>query len=197
MEKILYIKANPKNTEESYTLKIAEEFLKRYKRRGDSLVVVELDLYREGLKHVDAKGMDKIFSQNKNNLTEYADNFIKFDKYIVAAPMWNLSIPSILKTYIDHITVAGKTFKYTKNGPVGLLKNKKIMHITSRGGIYSKGPGADFEMGDRYLRTIFAFMGVEDFHTLAFESTGAITPEEVERNFEVLLNNIDEHVEKF
>lgn len=197
MEKILYIKANPKKVEDSYTFKIAEEFIKEYRGRNKGAEIVELDLYKEGLEHVDMERLGMIFSEEKNNLTRYADEFIDFDKYIIAAPMWNLSIPSILKTYIDHVTVAGKTFRYTENGPQGLLENKKVVHITSRGGMYSSGPGADFEMGDRYLRTIFGFMGVEDFHTIAFESTGALSSQEVEQNLQDVIKNIDKHIDKF
>ena len=197
MERILYIKANPKKVEDSYTLKIAETFVKEYKERNKNSEIIELDLYKEDLSHVDMERLGMIFSEEENNLSRYADEFAGFDKYIIAAPMWNLSIPSILKTYIDHITVAGKTFRYTENGPQGLLENKKLIHITSRGGMYSSGPGADFEMGDRYLRTIFGFIGIEDFHTIAFESTAALSPQEVEQNLQGVVKNIYKHVEKF
>ena len=61
--------------------------------------------------------------------------------------MWNLSIPAILKAYIDYISVSGITFKYTSNGSVGLLNDKKAVHIVSRGGEYEN---ASYEMGDRY-----------------------------------------------
>jgi FMN-dependent NADH-azoreductase len=80
-----------------------------------------------------------------------------------------LSLPAILKAYIDYIVVAGVTFKYTPQGAVGLLRGKKAIYIVARGGEYMGAPTADIEMGERYLRTIFAFMGVTDFTTVAAE----------------------------
>jgi len=85
--------------------------------------------------------------------------------------MWNLSIPAILKAYIDYISVTGITFKYTAEGPVGLLKGKKAVHIVSRGGEYGDAP---YEMGDRYLRTILGFFGIQDIKTIAVEGLDVI-----------------------
>ena len=104
-------------------------------------------------------------------ILKYAYQFAEADKYIIAAPMWNLSIPAILKAYIDYISVTGITFKYTAEGPVGLLNNKKAIHIVSRGGEYSN---ASYEMGDRYIRTILNFFGIKDITTLAIENVDVI-----------------------
>lgn len=98
-----------------------------------------------------------------------AFQFLEADKYVVAAPLWNLGIPAILKAYIDYITVTGITFKYTAQGAVELCTGKKAIHIVTRGGSYSQGPGAALEMGDRYLKTIFGFLGITDFTTIAAE----------------------------
>ncbi len=68
-----------------------------------------------------------------------------------------------MKAYIDAICVAGKTFKYTEQGPIGLLTDKKALHIQARGGIYSEGPAADMEMGHRYLGIIMQFFGIPTF----------------------------------
>ena len=90
-----------------------------------------------------------------------------YKKVEVAEPFWNLSIPAILKAYIDYISVTGITFKYTETGPVGLCVGKKAVNIVTRGGDYSVEPAASFEMGDRYLRSIFGFLGITDFTTIA------------------------------
>lgn len=71
-----------------------------------------------------------------------------------------LLVPPILKAYVDSICVAGKTFRYTEQGPVGLLSDKKALHIQARGGIYSEGPAAQMESGHRYLSIIMSFLGV-------------------------------------
>jgi len=99
--------------------------------------------------------------------------------------MWNLSIPAILKAYIDYVSVTGITFKYTAEGPVGLLKDKKAVHIVSRGGEYGDAP---YEMGDRYLRTILGFFGIQDMKTIAVESldvVGADVEGKVEQGIKV------------
>ena len=98
---------------------------------------------------------------------KYAYQFAEADKYIIAAPMWNLSIPAILKAYIDYVSVTGITFKYTAEGPVGLLNDRKAVHIVSRGGGYDNSP---YEMGDKYLRTILGFFGISDIETIAIEN---------------------------
>ena len=95
--------------------------------------------------------------------------------------MWNLSFPAILKAYIDYVSVSGITFKYTAEGPVGLLNNKKAVHIVSRGGGYDSSP---YEMGDRYLRTILGFFGIKDIETIAID------------NLDVMGVNVEEKVEE-
>lgn len=84
-------------------------------------------------------------------MNEVVDQFIEADYYIFVTPMWNFSVPSKMKDYIDNIAAAGKTFKYTEHGPVGLLQNKKMVHIQSSGGIYSQGHGLDSDFSNRYL----------------------------------------------
>jgi FMN-dependent NADH-azoreductase len=101
-----------------------------------------------------------------NTLTE---QFISADKYVFVTPMWNFSIPPKMKAYIDTICIAGKTFKYTAEGPVGLLTDKSAVHIQARGGVYSEGPARDFEFGDRYIRTILTFLGVPSIESVIVE----------------------------
>lgn len=88
--------------------------------------------------------------------------------------MWNFSFPAVMKSYLDAVAVAGKTFKYTENGPVGLLNNKKALHIQSRGGIYSEGAAMEMEMGHRYLSLIMNFFGVPSFEGLFIEGHNAM-----------------------
>ena len=187
MKKILYIKANPKGSENSRTLKISDALSKKYQNEGHS--VTELDLYKENLNHLDMEVIGKLFSGEANEVTKYVNDFVTYDEYIIAAPMWNLSIPSILKTYLDHIIVTGKTFAYTENGPQGLLKGKKATHATTRGGFYADGPGAAYEMGDRYLKTILGFIGIQT-ETIALEGTDAQAPEVVIEQLNNVINSL-------
>ena len=172
MSKVLYIKANIKNEGESRTFKVSDSFVEEYIKNNPQDEVVVLDLYKEKIDFLRPEDLGAVFgpkdeNSKKNQILKYAYQFAEADKYIIAAPMWNLSIPAILKAYIDYVSVTGITFKYTAEGPVGLLNNKKAVHIVSRGGEYVDVP---YEMGDRYLRTILGFFGISDVETIAVEN---------------------------
>ncbi len=172
MSKVLYIKANIKQEGESRTFKVSDSFVEEYKKNNPEDEIITLDLYKENIDFLRADDLGKLFGpkdeESKNNsILKYAYQFADADKYIIAAPMWNLSFPAILKAYIDYVSVTGITFKYTAEGPVGLLNNKKAIHIVARGGEYVNAP---YEMGDRYLRTILGFFGITEVETLAIEN---------------------------
>ncbi|MDK0862279.1 FMN-dependent NADH-azoreductase [Clostridium perfringens] len=186
MSKVLYIKANIKNEGESRTFKVSDSFVEEYKRNNPEDEIITLDLYKENIDFLRTDDLGKLFGpkdeESKNNsILKYAYEFAAADKYIIAAPMWNLSFPAILKAYIDYVSVSGITFKYTAEGPVGLLNNKKAVHIVSRGGAYDNSP---YEMGDRYLRTILGFFGIKDIETIAID------------NLDVIGVNVEEKVEE-
>lgn len=176
MSKVLYIKANIKKEGVSRTFRVSDRFVEEYKKSHPEDEVIELDLYKEGIDFLREEDLEAIFGpkteESKNHpKLKYAYQFAEADKYIFADPMWNLGSPAIIKAYIDYISVTGITFKYTAEGPVGLLNNKKAVHIVSRGGEYGDAP---YEMGDRYLRTILNFFGVADIKTIAAESLDVI-----------------------
>ena len=189
MSKVLYIKANIKNEGESRTFKVSDSFVEEYKKNNPEDQIITLDLYKENIDFLRADDLGKLFGpkdeESKNNsILKYAYQFADADKYIIAAPMWNLSFPAILKAYIDYVSVSGITFKYTAEGPVGLLNNKKAVHIVSRGGGYDNSP---YEMGDRYLRTILGFFGIKDIETIDIDNLDVIgvnVKEKVEEGIE-------------
>ncbi|SHI66512.1 FMN-dependent NADH-azoreductase [Parasporobacterium paucivorans] len=179
MSKVLYIKANAKEKGQSRTFKISDSFIEEYKKLNPDDEIITLDLYKEGVTllpvgqlqelHIPAPGFGR-----DHPILKYAYQFLEADKYVIAEPLWNLSIPAILKAYIDYISVTGITFKYTATGSVGLCTGKKAVNISGRGGDYSAGPAATFEMGDRYLRTILGFLGIIDFTTIAADGLDVI-----------------------
>jgi FMN-dependent NADH-azoreductase len=98
------------------------------------------------------------------------EEFLAADIVVIGAPMYNFGIPSQLKAWIDRIAVAGKTFRYTANGPEGLAGNKRVIVAVSRGGLYSAGmPAAAFEHVESYLRGVFGFLGVTDLEIVVAE----------------------------
>lgn len=179
MSKVLYIKSDAKNDSQSRTYRISENFIEAYKKNNPKDEIITLDLYKEDINFLQDDDIPDLFSQNpeekrEHRILKYAYQFVEADKYVIASPFWNLSIPAILKAYIDYISVTGITFKYTENGPVGLCNNKKCLHIVARGGVYGQGPAAAYEMGDRYLRAILGFFGITDFTTIAAEGLDVI-----------------------
>jgi FMN-dependent NADH-azoreductase len=91
------------------------------------------------------------------------DVFLAADTVVIGAPMYNFTIPTQLKAWIDRILVAGKTFRYGATGPEGLAGNKRIIIAISRGGLYGPGaPAAVLEHLETYLRGVFGFIGVSN-----------------------------------
>ncbi|WP_455718470.1 FMN-dependent NADH-azoreductase [Anaerosporobacter sp.] len=176
MSKVLYIKANIKPEGQSRTNKVSDSFIEEYKKANPGDEVVELDLYKEDIDFLRPEDLGAFFGPKDENSKnhpklKYVYQFADADKYVISAPMWNLSIPAILKAYIDYISVAGVTFKYTAEGPVGLMNNKKAVYVVSRGGEYA---GSPYEMGEKYLRTMLAFYGITDVETIALESLDVV-----------------------
>jgi FMN-dependent NADH-azoreductase len=93
----------------------------------------------------------------------YLDELFASDTLVIGAPMYNLSIPTPLKAWIDRVAIAGKTFRYTATGPEGLLQGKKAFIASARGGVYSAGsPAAALEHQESYLIGLLALLGVVD-----------------------------------
>ena len=98
------------------------------------------------------------------------ENFLWADIIVIGAPMYNFSIASQLKAWIDRVAVAGKTFRYTQSGPEGLAGGKKVIVASSRGGFYGPdSPAAFLDHQESYLRGIFGFLGVTDLRFLRAE----------------------------
>ncbi|MDM5277354.1 FMN-dependent NADH-azoreductase [Paenibacillus silvae] len=172
MSTLLYITAHPHDHQTSFSMAAGKAFIEAYKQSHASDEIIHLDLYRSNIPHIDAdvfSGWGKLQAggdltseeQAKvQRLNELSDQFASADKYVFVTPLWNFSFPPVLKAYIDSICVAGKTFRYTEQGPIGLLTDKKALHIQARGGVYSEGPAAEMESGHRYLSIIMSFLGV-------------------------------------
>ncbi|MBU3176573.1 FMN-dependent NADH-azoreductase [Clostridium estertheticum] len=184
MSKVLYITANPKTKENSFSLAVGNEFLEAYKKSNPSDEITTLDLYKTEVPFINevvfsAWGklgagitFEKLDKEEQNKvvaMNNLLDQFIAADKYVFVTPLWNFTIPPMMKAYLDNICIVNKTFKYTQNGPVGLLTDKKAVHIQARGGVYSVGPAADLESGDRYINTILSFIGITDKQSIIVE----------------------------
>ncbi|MFC4557267.1 FMN-dependent NADH-azoreductase [Virgibacillus kekensis] len=189
MAKVLFITAHPHDETQSYSMAAGQAFINTYTEVNTDDQIIHLDLYKEIIPQIDAdvfqgwgklqtgKGFEELsdLEQEKvGRLSELSEQFINADKYVFVTPLWNFSFPPVMKAYIDSVAVAGKAFKYTEQGPVGLLTDKKALHIQARGGIYSEGPAAGMEMGHRYLTAVMSFFGVPSFEGLFIEGHAAM-----------------------
>ena len=153
------------------------------------------DLAREPLPHFSADVIGALQSGAEDRtpvqikLKALADELIEellaADILVVAAPMYNFGIPSTLKAWIDYVARAGVTFRYTSNGPEGLVKGKTLYLVTTRGGIH-KDQDTDSEIP--FLHTYFRFLGITDIRTLYAEGLGMAQKEE---QFTAALASID------
>ena len=94
--------------------------------------------------------------------------FLGADTVVIGAPMYNFTLPTQLKAWIDRLVIAGETFHYTANGPEGLVRDKRVIIALARGGFYHEGaPAAGLEHLETYLRGVFNFIGVEPEFVIA------------------------------
>lgn len=181
MTKVLFVKANDRPASQAVSVKLYEAFLASYKESHPNDTVVELDLFNEELPYVGANMINGTFKAGRGlELTaeeakavaisdKYLDQFLAADKVVFGFPLWNLTIPAVLHTYIDYLNRAGKTFKYTPQGPVGLIEDKKIALLNASGGVYSEGPQAELEMAVKYVASMMGFFGVKDIEKVVIE----------------------------
>ncbi|PWC86602.1 FMN-dependent NADH-azoreductase [Azospirillum sp. TSH100] len=110
--------------------------------------------------------------------------FLASDILVIGAPMYNFSVSSQLKAWMDRIAQAGRTFKYTEKGPVGLSGGKRVIVVSARGGFYADGPLARMDFQESYLRAFFGFLGITDVHVVRAEGASkgdAVRSEGLER----------------
>ncbi|MEI7026930.1 FMN-dependent NADH-azoreductase [Paenibacillus sp. y28] len=181
MAQVLFIKANGRPAEQSASVKLYDAFAASYKESHPQDSVTELNLFDLDLPYYDNTMLTGLYKAGQGyELTPeekraadlangYLDQFLAADKVMIAFPLWNFTIPAQLLTYIFYLNQAGKTFKYTAQGPVGLLGGKKVALLNARGGVYSEGPMAGLEMSLNYVKNTLAFWGVTDVETVVVE----------------------------
>jgi FMN-dependent NADH-azoreductase len=204
--KLLHIIATTRG-ENSRTLSISKEFLQTLKEKHPQVQVDELDLSKTELppvldtnvkaKYIMMMGgqLDEKTQESWKKVTELAEHFISYDLFLITAPMWNFSVPYMLKHYIDVIMQAGILFSFTAQGPQGLLKYEKMLCITSRGSDYSPGSpihGLDFQ--EPYLRAIFGLAGIEEIyfvHAQPMDMAPGLTQDALEKAKEEARQMVD------
>lgn len=168
MAQVLVIESSARQ-QGSVSRQLTEQFIARWRVAHPTDRIEVRDLAVEQVPHLDANllggWMTPAEQQSEaeqaalalsNRLT---DELLAADVLVLAAPMYNFTIPSTLKAWLDHVLRAGVTFKYTESGPQGLLSGKRAFVLTARGGIYA---GGSMDHQEPYLRQALGFVGIHD-----------------------------------
>lgn len=193
MARLLHVLAHPE-PDQSRTGRIASAFLRHYAELHPDDEILHLDLYREQIPFISAQhlaafrkhrmphAMNEPERQAWAEVTAHVRQFSEADKYLVTAPLWNFTVPAILKAYLDLIVVAGQTFRYDTSGlPVGLLTGRRMALVTTCGGACAAPVANEGEMSIRYLRAIFGFIGIEVIGEIVAEGTNLLPVDEAEK----------------
>ena len=179
--KILFINACVRK--ESRTLLLANELLSGLRGEIEELFLPTLKLQPLDEKMINGRYVD-------NNYQKYAKQFASADTIVIAAPLWDLSFPSTLKIYIENICIKGITFKFNENGPIGLCRAKRLLYVSTSGGI--NYPDYGFNYIKALSNTLFGINEVIRFSAEGLDIWG----NDVEKILEKTIEEIEEYIEK-
>jgi FMN-dependent NADH-azoreductase len=158
----------------SASRELTREIVARWVAERPDTEVTYLDLAAQELPHLSQKSLVRADELEAARNTQALEQFLAADAIVIGAPVYNFTIPSQLKAWIDRITVAGKTFRYTESGPQGFAGGKQVIVAVARGGV--RASDASGEFGEPYLRFLFAFLGIDDVRFVRAEGL-AISPQ--------------------
>jgi FMN-dependent NADH-azoreductase len=171
MTTILHIDSSVRSTG-SLTRQLGGEFVAKLRAADPAARLVTRDLAASPVPHLTEQTIGAFFTPAAQRNAEQAyavktsdtlvDELLAADTIVIGAPMYNFSITSGLKAWIDHIARAGRTFQYGANGPEGLVTGKKVYVVVASGGVYSEGPAAAYDHVTTYLRAALGFLGMTD-----------------------------------
>ena len=168
MSQLLVIESSARH-EGSISRQLTQDFIAQWQAQQSHAQVVVRDVAKEPLPHLDSDLLagwmlpkeEQTAAQQAAALRsdQAIEQLLAADVLLLAAPMYNFSIPSTLKAWFDHVLRAGVTFKYTEQGPQGLLSGKRAVVLTARGGVHA---GLPSDHQEAYLRQVLGFMGIDD-----------------------------------
>jgi len=208
LARLLYLEASPRH-EQSYSSRAASAFLEAYREAHPDDELDHYHLFDDGVPAFDQEAarqkMEHIQSLIKHGkgiepagkwaaVIEQVDRLKAADKILISSPMWNFSIPYILKQWIDVIVQPGLTFGVNREGKyVGLLRDKRLQLILASGSDYERrfplpddAPKSDFQTC--YLEHIANYIGISDVRTVHVRPTEALPPDQVQERFEATLD---------
>jgi len=157
--------------ENSVSRSLSKATVQQLKAEIPGLDVTYRDLVAEPITHLSGRDLPTAGSDPA------LEEFLAADIVVIGVALYNFTISSQLKAWIDRVLVAGKTFRYGEKGPEGLAGNKRVILTVTRGGVYGPGsPAASFEHAETYLRAVLAFMGIAQPEVIVAEGL-AVSPE--------------------
>jgi FMN-dependent NADH-azoreductase len=184
MSTLLYIQASPR-AQRSHSIVVADAFIEAYKLKHPDDEIVTLNVFDASIPNFDGLAVQAKYTilhgrshsgeekQVWRSVEDMIEQFTSADKYVLAVPMWNFSIPYRLKQYIDLLVQPGYTFDYSEEeGYKGLVAGKLMLAVYARGGEYLPHSEAEaFDLQKKYIELIFGFMGFENIRTVVVEPT--------------------------
>lgn len=178
MKNVLKIISSPRG-KASFSNKLADAIIEKIKAVHPVADVTTLDLNSNPYPHLEAAQLNAFFTPVDQRSTEHqqaafasdsaVEELMNADAIVIAVPMYNFSVPSVLKAWIDHISRQGVTFRYSEKGQEGLVKGKKVYIALASGGIYSEGFMKDHDFAEPYLKAVLSFLGMNDITTIRVE----------------------------
>lgn len=143
----------------SVSRQLSAAIVQQWRDQVQDLDVAYRDLDADPVPHLRSGSLAQADAAEAADAERVLSQFLQADVVVIGSPMYNFSITSTLKAWIDRVAVAGRTFAYTEKGPVGLAGGKRVIIASSRGGLHAGQP-TDFQ--EPYLRQVFAFFGITD-----------------------------------
>ncbi|EFK34301.1 FMN-dependent NADH-azoreductase [Chryseobacterium gleum] len=178
MKRVLHITSSPRS-ESSVSKKLGNAVVEKITAKYPDHILKKRDLANPLFPHLEEAHINAFFTPAENRTSEQSeivklsdtviDELQEADIIVIEAPLYNFSITSTLKSWLDHIARAGKTFSYSENGPEGLVKNKKVYLAFSSGGVYSEGERQAYDFVIPYLEKTLGFMGMTDISVVRAE----------------------------
>ncbi|HWK02149.1 MAG TPA: NAD(P)H-dependent oxidoreductase [Puia sp.] len=180
MKKILHVISSPRNGA-SFSIKLGNAIIDKIKAANPGSTVKESNLVTTQFPHLEEAHLTSFFTPPESRTpasieaVRHSDEAIRdiqeADILVIGAPLYNFSIHSSLKAWIDHIVRKGVTFNYDANGAQGLIKGKKVYIAMSSGGVYSEGPMQPYDFVVPYLKWMLGFLGLTDLTVFRIEGT--------------------------
>ncbi|HEY8894087.1 MAG TPA: NAD(P)H-dependent oxidoreductase [Niastella sp.] len=180
MKKILNIVSSAKG-KHSFSIKLSDAIIDKLLTAYPGSHVKTHDLTANPMPHLQERQLEAFFTPedlrtpDHKDAVSYSDQAIQdlkeADIIVIGVPLYNFSIPSALKAWIDHVVRRGITFSYGDDGPKGLITNKKVYLAVASGGIYSDGPMKSYDFAEPFVRFILNFIGLNDITTFRVEGT--------------------------